>query len=82
MTEPLKVLQFEKHTSAFAVDDKVRVTNGANLFYTWEGTVSAILDTGIESDPRKYQVRFLIANNSILLPSLLFQRGELSLVKA
>lgn len=77
MTEPLKVLQFEKHTGAFAVGDKVCVTSTTNLFYTWEGSVSAIIDVS----SILYQVRFLIANNSILLPPLLFRRDELRLVK-
>lgn len=81
MDEPLKVLQFEKHTGAFAVDDKVRVTGTANLFYSWEGRISAVLNTDIILEPHRYQVRFLISNNAILLPPLLFKRDELSLVK-
>lgn len=74
----MRVVPFAKpDTGSIGVGDKVRICNAENMFYTWEGKVSAVFATNMVLDPHRYQVRFLIANNSILLPPLLFKLGEL-----
>lgn len=80
MIESLKVLPFTKPEppAEFELGAEVAVSDFSSPFYSWRGKVSATL---VKDEIVRYQVRFLIANNSILMPPLLFWFGDLELVK-